>query len=198
MKPCEVIAKLKIRRRTPSHTGTQLVPIMPLLVVQRSAHGVALDHQFNHCFYQKPSKVSPPPPPKAQPTRTTPTKTATATGHVQFTKIEEPLSAVDQQALDFTMSKFKASSAASTAATRHPLYRQFYGAGAGGGGGPDESPPYEKNHEEQGNCQRRIRLAIADSELSKQDHHHPLCQRLRSCSAKWKKSSHSASCPLRG
>ncbi|KAL1394754.1 hypothetical protein pipiens_002999 [Culex pipiens pipiens] len=57
--------------------------------------------------------------------------------------------AVDQQALDFTMSKFKASSAASTAATRHPLYRQFYGAGGGGGGGPDESPPYEKNHEEQ-------------------------------------------------
>lgn len=127
---------------------------------------MALDHQFNHCFYQKQSKVNPLP--KAQPTRT-PTKT-TATGHVQFTKIEEPLSAVDQQALDFTMSKFKASSAASTAATRHPLYRQFYGA-SGGGGGPDESPPYEKNHEEQGNCQRRIRLAIADSELSKQDHH---------------------------
>ncbi|XP_038108382.1 uncharacterized protein LOC6033627 isoform X2 [Culex quinquefasciatus] len=125
---------------------------MPLLVVQRSAHGVALDHQFNHCFYQKPSKVSPPPP-----TRTTPTKTATATGHVQFTKIEEPLSAVDQQALDFTMSKFKASSAASTAATRHPLYRQFYGAGGGGGGGPDESPPYEKNHEEQDNSDSEIR-----------------------------------------
>lgn len=151
------------KKKLKNKPSTALAPprtvlIMPLLVVQRSAHGVALDHQFNQCFYQKPSKVNPPSPSPPKPTRTT--TTSNKTGHVQFTsKIEEPLSAVDrqqhQQALDFTMSKFKASSA-------HPLYRQFYGAGGGGGSGggagagPDESPPYEK-HEEQDNSDSEIR-----------------------------------------
>ncbi|XP_065095263.1 alpha-protein kinase 1-like isoform X2 [Ochlerotatus camptorhynchus] len=115
---------------------------MPLLVAQRSAvHGVALDHQFNQCFYQQ-----------YQPLKTD-IKTS---NRVQFTKIDQPLpssttqsssNAVDrhsQQGLDFTMSKFKASS-------RHSLYRQYYG-----GGGPDESPPYEKQ-EEQDNSDSEIR-----------------------------------------
>ncbi|XP_055637092.1 homeobox protein 5-like isoform X2 [Toxorhynchites rutilus septentrionalis] len=106
---------------------------MPLLVAQRTVHRVAIDHQFNQLsFYQHrhrhhPSKLE--------------TKPTTPTSRVQFTKIEpssepdgrqEPT--VDQQALDFTMSKFKASS-------RHPLYRQFYG-------GADESPPYEQPEEQ--------------------------------------------------
>lgn len=42
---------------------------------------------------------------------------------------------IEQQPLDFTMSKFKTSS------SRHSLYRQFYAS---------DSPPYEKQ-EEQGN-----------------------------------------------
>ncbi|XP_062549253.1 protein nubbin-like isoform X2 [Armigeres subalbatus] len=127
---------------------------MPLLVAQRSAVlGVALDHQFNQCYYQQylPSKTD----------IGTPSSSSSLEG-VQFTKIEQPSSAssaqsrspsnaVDcqpqqQRVSDFTMSKFKASS-------RHPLYRQYYGAG---GGGPDESPPYEKQ-EEQDNSDSEIR-----------------------------------------
>lgn len=136
--------------------------IMPLLVAQRSAvHGVALDHQFNQCFYQQ-----------YQPMKTD-IKTS---NRVQFTKIDQPLpssttqspsNAVDrhsQQGLDFTMSKFKASS-------RHPLYRQYYG-----GGGPDESPPYEKQ-EEQGNCQQLSICQVDKTELSKQDIFSPVTWR---------------------
>ncbi|XP_058815347.1 uncharacterized protein LOC131678920 isoform X2 [Topomyia yanbarensis] len=134
---------------------------MPLLVAQGSAHGVVLDHQFNQYFYQQPYQQQP------SKSRKPPTS-----GRVQFTKIESlpaaptkppggaasisPIVIVDQQALDFTMSKFKANSA-----VRHPLYRQFYASGGGGDGGgtaaaADESPPYEKP-EEQDNSDSEIR-----------------------------------------
>nr|XP_029720339.1 uncharacterized protein LOC109411763 [Aedes albopictus] len=129
---------------------------MPLLVAQRSAvHGVALDHQFNQSFYQH-----------YQPFETDIIRTSSppSSERVQFTKIDHPSSssssssassaqsqsspsnAVDCQprVSEFTMSKFKASS-------RHPLYRQYYG-----GSGPDESPPYEKQ-EEQDNSDSEIR-----------------------------------------
>lgn len=45
--------------------------------------------------------------------------------------------AIDQQPLDFTMSKYKTP----TTARQQLMYRQFYGA--------EDSPPYDK-HEEQG------------------------------------------------
>ncbi|XP_058454071.1 uncharacterized protein LOC131432048 isoform X2 [Malaya genurostris] len=140
---------------------------MPLLVAQGNAHGVVLDHQLNQYFYQssfqQQQKQQLQPPPSLSPLKA---RKPPSAGRVQFTKIEPPTTTfpgesgspptviVDQQALDFTMSKFKANSA-----TRHPLYRQFYasgtgGVGGGGGGGStaaDESPPYEKPEEQDNN-----------------------------------------------
>ncbi|XP_035908810.1 protein nubbin-like isoform X2 [Anopheles stephensi] len=86
---------------------------MPLLVAPRSSHGVALvDHHRHH--RQLHHRRSPSP---------VPNQTADQLG---------ALSRSADRAVDFSMSKFKASS-------RHSLYRQFYGG--------DESPPYEKPEE---------------------------------------------------
>uniref|UniRef100_A0A182S7K9 Uncharacterized protein n=1 Tax=Anopheles maculatus TaxID=74869 RepID=A0A182S7K9_9DIPT len=89
---------------------------MPLLVARRSSHGVALvDHHHAqlHRRRRSPSAVQSAP----APYQTTDALSATRSA---------------DSAVDFSMSKFKASS-------RHSLYRQFYGG--------DESPPYEKPEE---------------------------------------------------
>ncbi|XP_055539119.1 uncharacterized protein LOC129726446 isoform X2 [Wyeomyia smithii] len=135
---------------------------MPLLVARRSAHAVALDHQFNQCFYQQPPYQQQKQQPQSANSQK-PLLPTTTTVRVQFTEIEPrprrkspsaasiPAVIATQQALDFTMSKFKANSA-----TRHPLYRQFYGSGGGSNSAPDESPPYDKS-EEQDNSDSEIR-----------------------------------------
>uniref|UniRef100_A0A182VFH2 Uncharacterized protein n=3 Tax=Anopheles merus TaxID=30066 RepID=A0A182VFH2_ANOME len=97
---------------------------MPLLVAPRSSHGVALvDHQplyrlqpprSGSVELEHQSSPPPPPPPEGNGVAAPPARAA-------------------DSAVDFSMSKFKASS-------RHSLYRQFYGG--------DESPPYEKPTEE--------------------------------------------------
>uniref|UniRef100_A0ABK8FSN5 POU domain protein n=1 Tax=Anopheles gambiae TaxID=7165 RepID=A0ABK8FSN5_ANOGA len=96
---------------------------MPLLVAPRSSHGVALvDHQPLYRLQPPRSgsvelehQSSPPPPPP------------------EGNGVAAPPARAADSAVDFSMSKFKASS-------RHSLYRQFYGG--------DESPPYEKPTEE--------------------------------------------------
>ncbi|XP_053677620.1 mastermind-like domain-containing protein 1 [Anopheles nili] len=107
---------------------------MPLLVAPRSSHGVALvDHQHHHhhqrhvghpgVFDLQQPQYQPPNHPK---------QCSTAVTHEAASHHQLVSSRSADLAVDFSMSKFKASS-------RHSLYRQFYGG--------DESPPYEKPEE---------------------------------------------------
>uniref|UniRef100_A0A182RGE1 POU domain protein n=1 Tax=Anopheles funestus TaxID=62324 RepID=A0A182RGE1_ANOFN len=95
---------------------------MPLLVAPRSSHGVALvdHHHHHHQLHRSGSfEVAQLYQPEPESNRIVP---------------EQQLigAKAADRAVDFSMSKFKASS-------RHSLYRQFYGG--------DESPPYEKPEE---------------------------------------------------
>ncbi|XP_053661595.1 uncharacterized protein LOC128710768 [Anopheles marshallii] len=97
---------------------------MPLLVAPRSSHGVALVDHHHHLQYRQLHRSGSfetyqTHQPDPEPNRAVP----------------EPgliVGKAADSAVDFSMSKFKASS-------RHSLYRQFYGG--------DESPPYEKPEE---------------------------------------------------
>uniref|UniRef100_A0A182MCY8 Uncharacterized protein n=1 Tax=Anopheles culicifacies TaxID=139723 RepID=A0A182MCY8_9DIPT len=102
---------------------------MPLLVAPRSSHGVALvdhhhhhHHQLHRQLHRAGSIVELQQTLQLQalePNRIAPEQ-------------ERIIAKAAESAVDFSMSKFKASS-------RHSLYRQFYGG--------DESPPYEKPEE---------------------------------------------------
>ncbi|XP_052893192.1 uncharacterized protein LOC128300966 [Anopheles moucheti] len=95
---------------------------MPLLVAPRSSHGVALvDHQHHHLQYRQLHRSSGSENSVPEPNRVVAPEPKPFVGK-----------AAAESAVDFSMSKFKASS-------RHSLYRQFYGG--------DESPPYEKPEE---------------------------------------------------
>ncbi|XP_049548431.1 myb-like protein AA [Anopheles darlingi] len=121
---------------------------MPLLVAPSSTHGVALvDHHHHHLLLHRHRSTIQQQQQQQQQQHQEPQSVVQLDQQHQQQQQQKQQKQHQQQqttsevasnlaeragAVDFTMSKFKASS-------RHSLYRQFYGG--------DESPPYEKPEE---------------------------------------------------